>query len=176
MKRVWFALVIVGVSATSAAAQTSLLPTLERLRQEYPTPMTPAMHGELLNRVAWQHRAEGWGLLRKNFGNRCPTPQGIEIACDILVHAPTVRHFDVLVDAGGASTPGWRDVGPCTIPPSGCEMSRFLLPSSPVNAPRNLRVVRGARNEQPPTAPIFVRRTRPVRLTVPWMIKPDDRA
>src|SRR4051812_39983718 len=89
--------------------------------------------GELLNRVAWEHRAEGWGLLKKPGGNRCPSPQGFDISCDILVHAPTVTHFDVLIDAGGASTPWWNPVGPCTSPPSGCEMSRFLAPVRPAN-------------------------------------------
>ena len=118
--------------ATSATAQpvVSLLPTVQQIRAEYPTPMSPAQVGELLNRVAWQHRAEGWGLLKKTGGNRCPAPQGVEISCDILIHAPTVRHFDVLSDVEHGATPVWNDVGPCVPgPASGCSMDRFVAPT-----------------------------------------------
>ncbi len=57
------------------------------------------------------------------------------ISCDILIGGPgnPPHHFDVLIDAGGASTPTWQDVGPCQLgPTSGCDMSRFLLPIRPV--------------------------------------------
>jgi hypothetical protein len=145
MRKIPVALVFTLVWAMPLGGQTSLLPTLERIRPEYPTPMSPAQHGEYLNRVAWEHRAEGWGLLRKTAGNRCPAPHGVEVACDILIHAPSIRHFDVLIDAGGASTPGWLDAGPCVLgPSSGCEMSRYLAPVAPrrVTAPRGVRIVR----------------------------------
>jgi hypothetical protein len=112
----------------SAYAQTSLLPTVQRFRAEYPTVMSEAQKAELLNRVAWQHRADGWGLLRKSAGARCPAPQGVDVACDILVHAPTAWHYDVLIDG---QRPTWIDDGPCIRPPSGCEMSRFLPPVRP---------------------------------------------
>jgi hypothetical protein len=153
MKRSWISLMVLAVgtlpSATpSIVAQTnpkpaSLLPTVERIRAEYPTPMTQPQMGELLNRVAWEHRAEGWGILKKTAGFRCPAPQGVTVACDILVHAPTVWHYDVLINAGIESRPAWQDVGPCVIPGSGCEMSRFVAPI-PVSLtpPANLRVVR----------------------------------
>jgi hypothetical protein len=141
-KRTVNTLLMLALWALPALAQTSLLPTLERIRPEYPTPMSPAQHGEYLNRVAWEHRAEGWGLLRKDYGNRCPAPQGVEVACDILIHAPSGLHFDVIIDALGASIPGWQDAGPCTSPPSGCEMHRFLLPISITpSKPTGLRVV-----------------------------------
>lgn len=119
-----------------ARAQTSLLPTVERLRAEYPPKMTPAQVGKLLNRVAWEHRAEGWGLLKKTGGTRCPAPQGGDISCDILIHAPSVRHFDALADTENVATPVWRDVGPCVLgPSSGCAMANYLAPVQPAGEP-----------------------------------------
>lgn len=143
MKKLWLALILCAAGLMPVEAQNSLLPTLERLRPEYPTPMSPAQLGEYLNRVAWEHRADGWGLLRKTAGNRCPAPQGVEVACDILIHAPSIRHFDVLMDAGGASVPVWQDAGTCVLgPTSGCEMSRFLAPiGAGLARPKNLRIV-----------------------------------
>src|SRR5436190_1526786 len=125
--------VMFSLLAASASAQTSLLPTLQQLRPLYPTPMSSAQLGDYLNRVAWQHRAEGWGLLQKTGGTRCAAPQGIDVSCDILVYRPTVWHFDVLVDATGTATPAWQDKGPCTIPPSGCDISRFVAPIRPAS-------------------------------------------
>jgi hypothetical protein len=124
-------LVVIGMLllAAPAAAQTSLLPTLQRFRAEYPTPMSPAQAGEFLNRVAWEHRFEGWGLLEKGGGHRCPAPQGVDISCDILIHAPSIHHFDVLADSEGAAVPIWIDKGPCVLgPSSGCAMSNYLAP------------------------------------------------
>lgn len=112
-------------------AQSNLLLTVQRIRLDYPTPMSPAQRAELLNRVAWEHRSEGWGLLQKTGGNRCPAPQGVDIACDILVYAPTPWHYDVLIDSEGAATPAWIDAGPCDPNVSGCAMDRFLLPTAP---------------------------------------------
>lgn len=143
MKRLLIGLGI-WLCATPVLAQTSLLPTLERIRLEYPTPMSPEQHGEYLNRVAWEHRNEGWGLLRKDGGNRCPAPQGVYVACDILVYAPNPWHFDVLIDSGVSDIPAWIDKGPCVLSPtSGCEMGHFVLPvPSGPNTPTGLRVVR----------------------------------
>lgn len=109
-----------------------LLPTLQAFRADYPTPMSSAQQAELLNRVAFQHRTEGWGLLRKLGGSRCPAPQGVDVACDILVNEPSIWHFEVLIDPGGAGKPVWRDVGPCVLgPSSGCDIARFVEPIAP---------------------------------------------
>ena len=132
MRRILLA-IILSAWALPALAQQDLSADVERIRALYPTPMSPAQHGEFLNRIAWEHRAEGWGLLIKTGGNRCPAPQGVEVACDILVYAPNPWHFDVLSDVGVTDGPSWFDDGPCTIPPSGCEMSRFLPPVRPAN-------------------------------------------
>jgi hypothetical protein len=144
-RRTLITLLTLSLWALPALAQTSLLPTLERIRPEYPNPWTsPAQVGEYLNRVAWEHRAEGWGLLRKTGGTRCPAPQGVEVACDILIHQPTQQHFDVLIDGSVTGTPTWQPIGPCDpgFTFGGCDMSRFLLPiATAITPPKGLRVV-----------------------------------
>lgn len=104
-------------------AQTSLLPTLQQVRTEFPQDWTHEDRGTFLNKVAWTHRADGWGLLRKPGGNRCPTPQGIDISCDYLVFGPTMQGFDVL---GDETTPTWRVGDNFSTTPG-----RFLLPIAP---------------------------------------------
>ena len=99
------AVIILLLFALPVAAQDSILPTLEALRGQYPTPLSEAQLGELLNRVAAQHRFEGWGLHKKDGGQRCPQPQGVSISCDLLVHGPTQNVYDVLVDSTGEARP-----------------------------------------------------------------------
>ena len=124
--RVW--LVLVGVLvAAPALAQQALLSAVQAERARYPTPMTPTQLGELLNMVAWTHRAEGWGLLAKPAGTTCPV-HGRSIACDILVHAPSATHWDVLSDAEGAAVPTFNPVGPI-------DLARFVTPFDPGGAP-----------------------------------------
>lgn len=131
VKRILIGLVIC-LWAAPALAQSNLLPTIQRFRAEYPTPMARWQVAELLNRVAWAHRAEGWGLLKKDGGSRCPAPHGFDISCDILIHSPTILHFDVLTDSDGAAIPTWQNVGPCVLSPtSGCDMSQFRAPIRP---------------------------------------------
>jgi hypothetical protein len=66
--------------------------------------------GELLNAVAWQHRAEGYGLLAKPQGSNCLQPQtGTRVSRDILMLAGSGRIFDVLIDAEGKATPTWGE-------------------------------------------------------------------
>ncbi len=118
------------MSAVPALAQTSLLPTLERIRPEYPTPMSSAQLGEYLNRVAWEHRGDGWGLFRKPGGTRCDAPQGVTVSCDILLHNPSGGVFDVLVDGTGIAVPYWRFVETCTRAASG-DCATFVAPIRP---------------------------------------------
>src|SRR5262245_25984429 len=133
VKRIFLGLMF-ALLALPAFAQTSLLPTLERLRPLYPTPMSPAQLGDYLNRVAWEHRSEGWGLHRKTGGSRCPSPKSGDVSCDILVHNPTGGVFDVLIDGTGAGVPYWRYIGPCApAPGGGCEV--FVPPTRPTGAP-----------------------------------------
>jgi len=83
------------------------LDTLTALRKTYPTPMSPAQLGELLNETAWQHRAEGYGLLKKPAGGNCPQPvTGTKVSRDILM-LPDGRIYDCLIDAEGQAIPTW---------------------------------------------------------------------
>lgn len=113
-------LVLLAVPAT---AQPSLQGDVTKARAAYGAKMTPADVGRMLNAIAWQHRAEGWGVLAKGYGTNCPSPVG-PIACDILVHAPSGQHFDVLEDAENLAIPQWGNKGPI-------DMSRFLAPVDP---------------------------------------------
>lgn len=84
------------------------LETLQTIRPLYPTPMSNAQLGEMLNQVAWLHRAEGYGLLYKPAGANCPQPQtGIKVSRDILM-LPDGRIYDCLIDAEGDATPTWQ--------------------------------------------------------------------
>ena len=114
-----------------AFAQTSLIGDVAVERAKYGAAMSPSQVAEMLNRVAWTHRADGWGLLRKGAGNSCPLRDTF-ISCDILVHAPTIQHFDVLQDAENTARPQWNNVGPCVLSDSsGCSMANFLAPIDP---------------------------------------------
>jgi hypothetical protein len=118
--KVFVLCVLVAVPAT---AQDSLLPTLEALRAAYPVGWSHEQRGAFLNAVAFKHKDEGWGLLKKPGGNRCPTPQGIDVSCDYLVYRPTMQGFDVLVDE---SRPVWRKADTFTDDPE-----RWVAPVSP---------------------------------------------
>lgn len=75
--------------------------TLKAVCAAYPYAVvqTASDLGAVLNRVAWTHRADGWGLSRKDFGTCVPSPVGL-IAEDVLHHAPSNLHWDVLAGAG----------------------------------------------------------------------------
>jgi hypothetical protein len=91
--------------------------TLQACRNDYPASMSAAQVGELLNKVAWEHRSDGWGVLGKSGGNNCPSPQGVPISTDYLVRPTGGGHYegyDVLSNAGsssfgpGPSVPTWN--------------------------------------------------------------------
>ena len=124
IRRSAIALACVLLGAWPAHAQDSLLPTVRAERAKYGVALSPIQLADLLNAVAWQHRHQGWGLLSKGFGNKCPAPQQVFVACDVLVHLPTAHHFDVLRDAEGTAEPVWRDAGVI-------ELNRFVMPMDP---------------------------------------------
>ena len=99
MKRLVLAFVLI---ASPALAQ-DVAPALESLRPTYPTPMSKAQLSDLLNRAASQK--PGWGMLRKDSGNNCPTPYpGISISCDWMVYGPTRWGYDILRDQESAAS------------------------------------------------------------------------
>jgi hypothetical protein len=87
----------------------SLLEDVKAERAKIAGQPTKAQLGAILNRVAWRHRAEGWGLSVKGSGNNCPTPPPAAklIACDILHHQPSDQLYDVFGDVDGAASPTW---------------------------------------------------------------------
>ena len=97
------ALVFLAILAiTQSAAAQDVAPILEGLRPTYPTPMTKAHLSDMLNRAASQR--PGWGMLRKDAGNNCPTPYpGISISCDWMVYGPTRWGYDILSDQENAA-------------------------------------------------------------------------
>lgn len=78
----------------------SVYQTLVAVCASYPWPVVQqdAHLGEILNEVAYRHRAEGWGLSQKRFGRHVQSPAG-PVAEDIL-QLPNGHHFDVLGGAG----------------------------------------------------------------------------
>jgi hypothetical protein len=100
--------------------------TLQLIRPKYPTPLGDK-GAELLNEVAWIHRAQGWGLESKVGGTVCPQPTTAKTCgCDILRTA--TLGWDVLGDAEGAGTPIQSDSGPA-------EPARFVAPVEPSDLP-----------------------------------------
>jgi len=136
MVKRYVCLLFVLLLAAPVAAQNNLLPDLQAERAKYPDgPIPAATIAKILNAVAWAHRAEGWGMLQKGSGNSCPIA-GKFVSCDILIHKPSVTHWDVLNNAEGDGTgtaaAQFNLVGPCVLgPASGCAMSNFLDPVDP---------------------------------------------
>ena len=105
-----------------AEPQTPSIPlevceTIKRVRGSGPI-TSKGQIGDMLNRIAWEHRALGFGLSRKSGGNRCPSKVG-DIACDILQLPPAQGNwlFDVFgsADVGEPTSPSCGEsIGPST--------------------------------------------------------------
>ncbi len=131
MKRLFAFIVALLLAAPVWAQAPNLLGDVQAERAKYPAQMNPSQVAAMLNAVAWTHRSEGFGLLRKGAGNSCPIA-GTYISCDILIHAPSIHHFDVLQDSENSARPQWNDVGLCILSDSsGCAMDHFLPPTDP---------------------------------------------
>lgn len=101
-----------------------VLNVMKSLRSHYPTPMSDAQRGDLLNRAAWV-AGDGWGLLDKPSGSHVPQPRtGHLVAGDILFDRTSGHHFDVLVDGEGDARPEFIDDGPM-------DPSRWVAPVEP---------------------------------------------
>lgn len=90
---------------------SSLLTLVARELSKHTFPMTDSQCVDLCNAVAWEARAEGWGLSRKVSGARGQRYDGQECAHDILHHRPTNLLFDVLVDAPEHPKAAWQNKG-----------------------------------------------------------------
>ena len=88
-----------------------MLETLRRLRANYGATMNDDQCVELLNEAAWEHRAEGYGPSRKEFGTRGVRYDGQQLCHDVLMWRDGT-YWDCLEQAGGVSRPIWG-------PPSG---------------------------------------------------------
>ncbi len=112
-----------GTTGTGGGtAPASLLGDMTTERNNYPSSFsslctnpsglepTSCPLGYILNTVAWNNRASGWGLSQKTSGHRCPSPAG-EIACDILGYQPNNSIYDVFIDSENSATPTWGSGG-----------------------------------------------------------------
>jgi len=78
--------------------------TLKAERARFGATPTDVELGVLLNRVAWAHRADGFGLSRKVGGTTAPFPGGGTICHDVLQLRDGTA-WDVLLAAGEGATP-----------------------------------------------------------------------
>ena len=86
----------------------SLLESVRDERAKYGTPLKNAEMGQLINAVAWKHRADGWGLAAKSTGAHTKQPRtNRRISRDLLVHQPSEQMYDVLIDVAFEARPGW---------------------------------------------------------------------
>jgi hypothetical protein len=103
-------------SPVSAQDLGAVVASLHEERANYGATMSDEQCVELINAVAWKHRADGWGLSGKDFGTHGVRYDGARVAHDILHHRPTNKIWDVLGSAGAASTPP-SSLGPGGPPP-----------------------------------------------------------
>lgn len=99
---------------------------LAALRAQYGPTLTQAQAGEMMGRLAFKLRGEGFGLLRKDGGNNCPVNGlSVRVSCDWILHAPTNTGCDVLGSGPDAVNPGPSTVSWCDGDPSP-DPARFL--------------------------------------------------
>jgi hypothetical protein len=110
----------------------NLLSELQEIRRKYPVSPTVDQCVAILNELAWNHRSEGFGLLRKDGGNRGKQPKtGINCSVDWSVSDYYKRGVDCLVatpnsELGeeGPAVPTWNDG-------EEFDLSRWIAPVEP---------------------------------------------
>lgn len=113
------------------------LDTLKSVRAKYPEKVTPDEAVAMLNEVAWLHKDEGLGLLRKDGGNHGHQPKtGIFCSCDWLVSVTAGLGSDVFVDGPDANTnPVTLGIaGPTWGAGTSFDKTKFVAPVEPVAA------------------------------------------
>jgi hypothetical protein len=102
------------------------------VRATYGATMTADECAALLNTVAWNNQAQGWGLYQKPSGNYGLQPHtGTQVSVDNLYHQPSNSLWDCLIDAGhitggaGTALPDWRYNGTPADP------TRWVAPVTP---------------------------------------------
>lgn len=98
-------LVLLASIAHAQPNTDQIVADLKAERAKYGATLNDDQCAELVNAVAWKHRAEGWGLSGKAFGTHGTLSDGTQIAHDVLHHQPTNLIYDVLIGAGAHSTP-----------------------------------------------------------------------
>jgi hypothetical protein len=120
---------VLGSAGTAFAQLPNLLADLRVERAKYPPTIDAAQAGELLNAVAWKHKAEGFGLLRKDSGNRCPQPSsGVSVSCDWLVNVNTGTGCDVLGSGPDSDPPANGPAIPQWCAGDAFDKTRFVTP------------------------------------------------
>lgn len=83
-----------------------MLATLQRLREKYGRQMNDDECVALCNDAAWEHRAEGYGVSRKERGTRGRRYDGQECCHDVIMLRDGT-YWDVLDGAGLGDPPGY---------------------------------------------------------------------
>lgn len=137
MNRLVFILLCSLVAGTGWAQMPNRKAVLDEERAKFGATLTHEEAGRLLNTVALRLKAEGFGLLRKDAGNRCPVGS-LSVSCDWLVHQPSGTGCDVLIDAPGTEADGTQVSGKGT--PTWCagnpvDLTKFVPPQGAVTPP-----------------------------------------
>jgi hypothetical protein len=88
------------------------LPTVTAVRNTYPTTtdLGNRRAWEICNKVAWAHRAEGFGLVTKPEGNNY-VYNGVGYSIDLVFHRETSTIVDILGSSETLGVPQWSEAG-----------------------------------------------------------------
>lgn len=107
--------------------------TAKSVGARYPRPLTDVARAQILNRVAYIHRDEGWGVSGKPTERHILHVDGETwIAEDILHHRPSNRLFDVIRGTDEAIV--WQDKGE-PVTPDRIWVAPVTPPEPPIDPP-----------------------------------------
>jgi hypothetical protein len=93
---------------------------LDEIRNQYPELITVDECVAIVNKLAWDNRSTGWGLLRKESGNHGSQPKtGISCSVDWIINKNLELGTDCLVSTPSSTegpekdiaTPNWPEEG-----------------------------------------------------------------